>query len=291
MAFPYHILTPDLRRVLDAHIRSHEEPAEQSSCSVETDGDDEYRPASLGTVIIEGFIARAPHEDKDFGPRFHDQVKRLSNAPHTRSDARQLLFRGPSLIRRVELALDCFRCGPGLLAPCCIHSALKDMPAVDTLVFDNIWWIDCPLHDSTSWDTLRRRSFKSVVYTDIEVVSVHTDPFLALRAASSIDELVLGFVHGTMPTPEDISHVSLHRVVFREVGTCGCGAFKMISTAASDTIVDLELHDVGTRNIEALVALINAHCRSITRLIISFHGYLISECHFVSYYNLLIISC
>lgn len=148
---------------------------------------------------------------------------------------------------------------------------------MDSLVFDNLWWVDCPLYDSTIWDGLPRRPFKSIVYSDIEVVSAHTDPFLALRAASSIDELVLGFVHGMMPAPEDISHVQLHRVVFREVGTCGYGAFRMINTAVPNTIVDIELHDVGTRNVDALIILINAHRYSITRLVIGFQAYLISE--------------
>lgn len=60
MPFPYHILAPDLRRVVDEHVKSHSVPAEQSPCSVVTDWGDQAEPAAQDDIVIEGFIAHAP---------------------------------------------------------------------------------------------------------------------------------------------------------------------------------------------------------------------------------------
>lgn len=265
-------LCVELREMVDSHIEDLGVETMRAACLVSKEWAGIWLPKAHREVVLEAYIVRNSSSDCGFVSReYHDILYQLMEHDFIRSNATRVVFRGPSLARRLEMAVNAVTSGPGMLTPCSVREALYLLPQLDSVVFEDVLWVDCPLVHSTGWSGVEKRAFKTISFVDVDVLANDASPFMILRAASSVDELIIGFMDDFSPAPLDISEVSLRRVILQSVASSGPSSFSLLSTATRNSIRDLEVLDMGNHNIDSVETLLGNHAESLERFNLSFH--------------------
>lgn len=265
-------LCVELREMVDSHIEDLGVETMRAACLVSKEWAGIWLPKAHREVVLESYLVRNPVGDSGFASReFHDLLYQLMEHDFIRSNATRLVFRGPSLTRRLEMAVNAVTSGAGMLTPCSVREALSLLPCVDSVAFEDVLWVDCPLVHSSGWAAVEKRSFKSISFVEVDVLANDASPFMILRAASSVDELIIGFMDDFSPAPLDISGVSLRRVVLQSVASSGPISFNLLATATRNSIRDIEVLDMGNHNIDSVVTLLGNHAENLERFNLSFH--------------------
>lgn len=275
MTFPYNKLFPELQSMVDSHIEDLGVDVLRKASLVSKQWATTWIPKAHREVILESYTVSIVGEESHYdGREFHDLLYQLTDHAHIRQHAHRIVFRGPCLTRRVELAVDDVTASPGVLTPCSVREALGLLPHVDSIAVEDVTWDDCPLLHGVGWNAVGKRAFKTISFTEIDNIATLASPFVILRAAHTVDELVLGFMdtpRSAAPRPEDISGIAIRRVVLQNVAASGSASFDLLSTMTNDTIRDLDVLDMGNQNIAPVALLLQAHAQSLGRLCMSFH--------------------
>lgn len=200
---------------------------------------------------------------------FRQWVDTLEQLIYLPQYVRAVTFRNPGVQRRVRISVRGFTLYNDHLHNCHVRRRLKLLPLVDVLKLEGLEWRDCGT--SPTWDGFPKRTFKTLMFLDMKILAEDSHPAAILRAATSVDHLIMGYENGSIDVLQDTSQTALRRVSLHHLGAGPDHQFDVLYHAQKNTLVQLEVNSVAPHNIPHIRGLLLAHASSLQQLEMSFH--------------------
>lgn len=221
-------------------------------------------------IVVDGYVVQSGKDSvEEESHPFRQRIDALEDFVYLPQYVRGVTFRNPGVQRRVRISVRGFTLYNDHLHNCHVRRTLRLLPLVDVLKLEGLEWRDCGT--LPTWDDFPKRAFKVLMFSDMKILAEESHPAAILRAATSVDHLIMGYERGSIDVLQDTSQTPLRRVSLHHLGAGPDHRFDVLSHAQKNTLVHLDVNSVAPHNIPHMRVLLLGHALSLQRLEMSFY--------------------